>query len=53
MTFSNKEVLNEIERRLESHPGDAPWSCTECYHNRPCIDRKILEAAKRQLEGKK
>lgn len=41
-----QKVKAEIERRLKSHPGDAPWGCVECYHGRPCIDREILMAAK-------
>ena len=48
---TKEDVLKEIARRLEYHPGDAPWSCVECYPGRPCVDREILLAAKRQLEG--
>ncbi len=40
-----EEVVKEIKRRLERHPGDSPWSCIDCYHNRPCIDKEILLAA--------
>jgi len=46
-----KEAIKRINRSLERHPGDAPWSCVECYHNRPCVDRVILMAAKEKLEG--
>src|SRR5229473_3031818 len=38
-------VEREIAKRLEKHPGDAPWSCVECYHGRPCVERDILVAA--------
>lgn len=44
------EALREVRRRLERHPGDAPWSCIECYHSRPCTERVILEAAEHELE---
>jgi hypothetical protein len=44
------KVLQEVERRLQRHPGDAPWSCVECYHGRPCVDRDILNAALRYLK---
>lgn len=44
------EIKKVIERRLESHPGDAPWSCSLCYHNRPCYDREILTLALKGLE---
>lgn len=43
-------LMNEILRRLERHPGDAPWSCVECYHGRPCIDSQILRAALSRVE---
>jgi hypothetical protein len=43
------DLKTEIKRRLERHPGDAPWSCIECYHNRPCKDRQILDMALRGL----
>lgn len=46
---SKKDILAEIKKRLVYHPGDAPWSCVECYHGRPCMDREILEAAKAYL----
>jgi hypothetical protein len=40
------EIIARINKRLEAHPGDAPWSCTECYHGRYCADRAILTAAR-------
>lgn len=43
-------VLTEINYRLQRHPGDAPWSCLDCYNNRPCVIREILLLAKAQLE---
>jgi hypothetical protein len=48
--FKAEDVLKEVVRRLRAHPGDAPWSCVECYHSRPCKERQILEAAKIYLE---
>jgi hypothetical protein len=44
-----RELLHEIDERLEHHPGDDPWCCWECYHGLPCIDREILQAARKQL----
>jgi hypothetical protein len=44
-----KSVKDVIKERLEYHPGDAPWSCVECYHGRPCVDRKILLLALQAL----
>ncbi len=50
--MDNKEVLKEIERRLERHPGDTPWlRCIECYNNRPCIEKEILLAAEKFIKG--
>jgi hypothetical protein len=43
--FSKDKLIREIHRRLEKHPGDAPWSCVECYHNKPCLDADILRLA--------
>lgn len=40
------DVLAKIHRDLEYHPGDAPWSCLDCYHGRPCREREILLAAR-------
>lgn len=45
------EILAEINRRMEYHPGDAPWSCVKCYHNQPCVDREILILASKQLKS--
>lgn len=42
-------VVREIKRRMAKHPGDAPWSCTNCYHGRPCVERAILVAALKEL----
>ena len=49
ITPSDKLVIKEIENRLIRHPGDAPWSCIDCYHNRPCMDKKVLVAALKYL----
>ena len=48
--FSDAIIIAEINRRLTKHPGDAPWSCVECYHGRPCKDAQILRAALACLE---
>lgn len=47
--FKTEYILAEVKERLRRHPGDAPWSCVECYHNRPCKDRQILKAAEANL----
>jgi hypothetical protein len=45
-----KEKARErIRKELERHPGDAPWSCVECYHSRPCIEKVMLLAAQKEL----
>lgn len=48
-----KKALAEAEKELEKHPGDAPWSCVECYHGRPCTKALIylyaVEAMKREV----
>lgn len=49
--FSKKEIENIILRKLESHPGDAPWSCVKCYHNEPCIEAEILHLALKAIRG--
>ena len=49
----NKEIIKaEIQRRLELHPGDPPWSCIDCYYGKPCIDKEILKAAQQYLNGR-
>lgn len=45
-TLTKENVLVKIERDLEYHPGDAPWSCLDCYHGRPCQEKEILLAAR-------
>ena len=47
--MQRQQILDEINRRLKKHPGDAPWSCIECYHNKPCVEKEILMAAKAHL----
>ncbi|MBS0219182.1 MAG: hypothetical protein JSR91_00420 [Proteobacteria bacterium] len=42
-------LLVSISRRLEKHPGDAPWSCIDCYHGKACDEAQILRAAYREL----
>lgn len=44
------EVIATIKRRLQSHPGDAPWSCVACYHGNFCPEQKILLAAEEYFE---
>lgn len=44
-----EEARERIRRELLRHPGDAPWSCVECYHGRPCVDKVIYEAAQKEL----
>lgn len=48
--MDKKLIIQEIKRRLERHPGDAPWSCIECYHCRPCVEKEILLAALKETE---
>ena len=45
-----QKAINEAKRELEKHPGDAPWSCVECYHNRPCTEQVILRYALSGME---
>lgn len=47
--MDKETILKEIDRRMQRHPGDAPWSCIECYKGQPCVEKEILEAAKKQL----
>ena len=51
---TNLELLHkailEAKTELERHPGDAPWSCVECYHNRPCTKQTIYEFALRSMK---
>lgn len=49
--MDNKQILEKIQKELEKHPGDASWSCVECYHGNPCIDKQILKLAANQLYG--
>lgn len=51
-TLTKKEVLLALEKKLEYHPGDAPWGCVKCYHGRPCVDAVILRAAYKHLNVK-
>lgn len=43
-------IKEEIEKRMEFHPGDAPWGCPKCYHLVPCVDREILILASKALK---
>lgn len=44
-----RQALASVWDQLRYHPGDAPWSCVECYHGRPCVKRVILKAAEAEL----
>ena len=46
-----EEALRKVKAELTRHPGDAPWSCLDCYHNRPCIDKLIYKLAEKELEN--
>jgi hypothetical protein len=50
--MNKTKIIKEIESRLEYHPGDAPWSCVECYHCRECVEKEILTAALKYLKRK-
>jgi hypothetical protein len=51
MTILQKLALEKVNLELTRHPGDAPWSCVECYFGKPCVDKIIYKAAKKQLEN--
>lgn len=46
-----REAYRIAKKELERHPGDAPWSCVECYHNRPCTKKIIYSAAVTHLKS--
>jgi hypothetical protein len=41
---------NKIMSKLKYHPGDAPWSCVECYHGKKCVEKTILTYALSYIE---
>lgn len=45
-----QKAINRAKSKMECHPGDAPWSCAECYYNRPCEDQVILSYALAGME---
>ena len=49
--FTTKQIKAEVEKRLQRHPGDAPWSCIECYHGRPCLEKEMLQLVKVAAEA--
>jgi len=48
--LDKSEILNEINRRMELHPGDIPWGCLDCHHGKSCVQKEILKLALKQLK---
>lgn len=45
------EALAKAKKELERHPGDAPWSCVDCYHGRDCSKKIIYRYAVKAIEA--